>query len=496
MEGTREGPAGFVSPGEAALLEEDVQRSYKIPTPPLRRSSSDLWFLSYLPIALSDGLATPLIPLLAIAEYGLYHNAFFVTAIIAASTIFEVPCMILWGNLSDRVRHRKWFLVASFAATGSLLILMAFPMSIGDYFLLNLAEGVASAAAAPIGTVLLLETRNKRWWSRDLGLFGLISGVGAVLGLALGSVWFLVSTPHTLATSFSSSAAQNGMRWLLGTSGVLALGGAATALAWVEEPHALLSRAKLAEMGIRDRGVIERFRRTRRRVLHIVDLTKGVPGTLPRGETAFLAALLVMSIGFQVFYGPLPVFLTSDHASHGAQLAQSGIFLVYLASAGFATGLFYHSGLAVEYGNPKKVFLLSLAVRALIIPCFFFVPVFLGGSYYGLRIALILLNGAMGVSWAFLSTASTLFLLRLVHGRSRGKALGWYNALAGLGGLAGTLWGGILYDAVGAEDTFFAAALIVVIGMLMLVPIRFHQSPYEPRPPVPSRRRSKRSSAA
>ena len=465
---------------------EPTHPNFKIPTPPLRRSSSDLWFLSYLPLALSDGLSTPLIPLLAIAHYGLTSKPFIVTAIIAASTVFEVPCMILWGNLSDRVRHRKWFLVGSFAATGALLLLMSLPISIGNYFLLNLAEGIASAAGAPIGTVLLLETRTKRWWARDIGLFGLVSGVGAVLGLALGSVWFLLGATGT----FSSDAAQLAMRYLIGFSGVLALASAGMASAWVEEPHALVHRWEVGDEHLRANGVIERMRRTRRRVLHIVELTKGIPAQVPRGEYAFLAALLVMSVGFQIFYGPLPVFLTAPLFSGGAALSQQWIFLIYLSSAATSTGLFYHSGLAVERSSPKGVFIVSLLARSALIPVFVFVPLLLGGKLLADSVALIALNGLMGVTWAFLSTASTLFLLRLARGPARGKALGWYNALAGLGGLAGTLWGGLLYQEWGVRTAFLTAAVVILIGTLILVPIRYHPNPFEPVPPEALGRRA------
>ena len=36
----------------------------------VRPSSNDLWFLAYLPLAISDGIATPLIPLLALEHFG------------------------------------------------------------------------------------------------------------------------------------------------------------------------------------------------------------------------------------------------------------------------------------------------------------------------------------------------------------------------------------------------------------------------------------------
>lgn len=468
-------------------MSEGTTPNFKLPSPPLRRSSSDLWFLAYLPLSLSDGLSTPLIPLLAISIFALSHpsDAFTVTAIIAASTVFEVPCTMLWGNLSDRVRHRKWFLVASFVATGAILIAMALPgVSLFEYIGLNLAEGVTSAASAPVGTLLLLETRNKRWWARDLGRFGLISGVGTVAGLIVGSVWFFGADATTLATA---------MKWLLGLAGSLAVLAGVLATTWVDEPHALVSRDVESALDFLERGVVERLRRTRRRMIHILELTRGVPHRMPRAEYAFLAGLLVMSIGFQVFYGPFIYFLQSSPANGGPGLSQQAIFLVYLTSAAASTGLFYHSGLAVESGNPKWVFIVSLFARALLIPLFYLVPGIVGDHPLELVGILVLLNGLMGVSWAFVSTASTLFLIRLVHGPARGKALGLYNALAGLGGLAGTLWGGLLYSFFGGpKDVFLIASAIVLVGALMLVPIRYRPVPFEPVPVDALRKRAPR----
>jgi len=109
----------------------------------IRPSTSDLWFLAYLPLAVSDGVATPLIPLLALQHFG--ATAFAVTIIVAASGMSQVPFTIIWGNLSDRVAHRKYFLVGSFVATGISLIFIALAHDLATYFWLNVVEGLACA---------------------------------------------------------------------------------------------------------------------------------------------------------------------------------------------------------------------------------------------------------------------------------------------------------------------------------------------------------------
>jgi len=427
----------------------------------LRPSTSDLWFLSYLPLAISDGIATPLIPLLALQHFG--ASAFAVTIIIAASAMSQVPFTILWGNLSDRVAHRKYFLVASFLATGVSIILIALASNLLTYFWLNVVEGLASAASAPIGTMLLLETRHKRWWPTDIGFFGLISGLGTTVGLAIGFVWLFV-------VGFNQPAIQ-AMTALLIVSGILALVSAGIAWAWIEEPATRVDRRSVSDLVHLHRGVVERIRHFRVRVLGLIDLTRSSAEKLPGREYLFLIALGLMSVGFDIFYGPFPVFLWQN-----ARFTDAGVFIVYLGAAAASTALFFHSGKAVDRHSPKNVFLESLAGRVLLMALFLWGPIYVlfGRGSPALLGWLTLLNALLGVTWAFISTASTLFLVRLVGRSARGRALGLYNAFAGAGGLLGTLLGGWLYATYGVYFAYSTASLTVLAGAILLLPIPYH----------------------
>jgi MFS family permease len=427
----------------------------------LRPSTSDLWFLAYLPLAISDGIATPLIPLLALQHFG--ASAFAVTIIIAASGMSQVPFTIIWGNLSDRVAHRKFFLVGSFLATGVSIVLIALAHDLITYFWLNVVEGLASAASAPIGTMLLLETRHKRWWPQDIGLFGLISGIGTTVGLVLGFVWLFGIGRNAPAVQV--------MTGLLLLSGALALVSAGVAWAWIEEPTTRVDRRSVAELLHLHRGLVERVRNLRNRLSGIIDLTRGPRERLPGREYLFLAALGVMCVGFDIFYGPFPVFLWQY-----AHFSDAGVFIVYLGSAAASSSLFFHSGKAVESHSPKSVFLESLYARVGLMLLFLWAPIYFlfGLGSPALLAWLTILNALLGVTWAFISTASTLFLVRLVGRSARGRALGLYNAIGGAGGLLGVLLGGWLYATYGVHFAYLVAAGTVVVGAVLLAPIPYH----------------------
>ncbi|HEV2167226.1 MAG TPA: MFS transporter, partial [Thermoplasmata archaeon] len=81
------------------------------------------------------------------------------------------------------------------------------------------------------------------------------------------------------------------------------------------------------------------------------------------------------------------------------------------------------------------------------------------------------------------STASTLFLVRLVGRTSRGRALGLYNAVGGAGGLLGTLLGGWMFVSFGVHFAYLIAALTIAVGAVLLFPIPYHMFlvPHVPR---------------
>ena len=447
---------------------------FHIKEPGTRASSSDLWFFSYLPWSLYNGLSTPLIPLLAIA---LYHSdsPLIIAAVVAASTLTEVPFTIFWGNISDRIRHRKYFVVLSFLATGIVLIAMPFAPNLNDFLLLNVLEGICSSASTPIGTVLLLETRRKQWWARDVGVFGLVSGLGTAAGLALGGLW-LTGAATLDAQVFNVVFA---MQFLVLLSGALAFVSGLTANAWIEEPETYLDRDEV-EADIRiHRGVIERIRGFRKRVLNVLDLAKGEEIPLTFMEWLLFISLLLESFGSQTFYGTFIYYLT---AASGAALGQNMVFFVFLASAVASTALFYHSGIAVERYSPKYIFIESLLARAFLIPVFLFAGVYFAGDSSHMAIVMMGLNGAMGLLFAFSSTASTLFLLRLMRGsENKGKALGIYNAVVGFGGLAGTIFGGWIYSTYNSTIAYLVATGIIVVGAVLLLPIPLRMTPYRHR---------------
>src|SRR5207244_6387092 len=68
------------------------------------RTDGSHWFYSYLPMGISGGATSTLIPLFA---YALGGNLFNVGIIAAATSVAFVAAFILWGGACDRRGRRK-----------------------------------------------------------------------------------------------------------------------------------------------------------------------------------------------------------------------------------------------------------------------------------------------------------------------------------------------------------------------------------------------------
>jgi len=342
------------------------------------------------------------------------------------------------------------------------IVLIALAQDLISYFWLNVVEGLASAASAPIGTMLLLETRHKRWWPSDIGLFGLISGIGTTAGLAVGFVWlFVIGIAQPIVSVMTA---------LLVVAGILAILSGVMAWAWIEEPRVRLERRALADLINLHRGVVERLRHFRNRVLNVIDLTRSSPGGLPRREQLFLAALGVMTSGSTCSTGRSP-----SSVPERAVLGRGDIHCVSRSEC-CSDGLFFHSGKVVEWHSAKYVFIETLAGRVGLILLFLWGPMYVlfGLGSPALVAWITLLNALLGVTWAFISVASTLFLVRLVGRSSRGSALGLYNAVAGPAAWSERCWAAGCSRRMGSRWPTTAASVAVIAGALILVPIPYH----------------------
>ncbi|MFA5312984.1 MAG: MFS transporter, partial [Methanomassiliicoccales archaeon] len=183
------------------------------------------WYYTFLPYNIAGGSTSNLIPLFvaqalkaSVAEVGMVS---------AVTSMASVPANILWGNLSDITKRRKPFILMGFLGMALALLLMSISTTLPQYYLANFLMGLLSAAIAPVGTVLVLESFHRGEWGKRLGDFSKVGGIGWVIGLVIGIIWLMI---------FDGDGQDLSMRALFLLSSILCLVAMVLALRWVPEP--------------------------------------------------------------------------------------------------------------------------------------------------------------------------------------------------------------------------------------------------------------------
>src|SRR5437867_12772829 len=280
------------------------------------RTDGSHWFYSYLPQGVAGGATSALIPLFA---YALGGNLSDIGIIAAATSLASVPAFMLWGSLSDRLGRRKVFLLIGFLGGGIASLAMGLSQTMSGFYLANLLAGLLRAASGPVGTVLPMETADRKEWPARLALVGRIGAVGWGAGLGLG-VGRLVIGPQILGAEAPS------MRALFVIGAALGLLAGLLAQLWTREPAARVDRREVHVADVHAR--IERGRYLPIRILHFfnpLDWRKKV--RLPRTLRIYLVCVFLLFGGFTAFYGFFPIFLKQSYG-----LGSPEIFAVYIAS--------------------------------------------------------------------------------------------------------------------------------------------------------------------
>lgn len=381
------------------------------------KKSEAVLFAAVLVDMLGFGIVMPVLPFYATA---LDASPLQVTIIIASFSAMQLAAAPLWGRVSDRRGRRPLIIAGLFASAVSYLI-----FGLADtVFVLLLSRMAAGAAGGTISVAqaYIADTTTAEERAHGLGLLGAASGLGVMLGPALGGLvsnWAGLAAPGFVA------------------AGLCALN-ACGAIALLPE-----SRPK-AQRDVRDAATA-----TLRGWLHTMtrfplSLLLGVYFLAISSFTA-MSALLAL-------YAEARFDLRADDV--GLLFALAGATTVIVR--GVLLGR-----LVRRFGEPVTVRVGALGLLCALVA----MPLVPSGAWLWAVVPVY----AFGAGTLFPALAS--LVSRATDARSQGSVLGGSQVVGGLGRVIGPLWGGWLFQNVGVRSPFAAGAAVVSVAFLLALRI-------------------------
>jgi len=385
------------------------------------RTGLTILFAAVLIDMIGFGIVLPLLPFYA---ESMGASPVEVTLLIASFSAMQLLAAPLWGRVSDR-RGRRPLLIAGLFASAISYLLFGLARSLPLLFISRMAAGAAGGTIS-VAQAYVADTTRPDERSRALGLLGAASGLGVMLGPAIGG-------------AFS--------RWGLGAPGYVA-----AALCAVNGIAALLflheSRVP-ARGGSGRRGEAATFR--------------GWVGALTRYPLSLLLTIYFLSISsFTAMTSVLALY-----AERAFGIGAQGMGLVFsLAGAvtvivrggilGWLVDRLGEIGTARFGATALAVGILSVAL----------IP---GGWWMTLSVTLY----ALGTGTLFPVLAS--LTSRATDRDSQGSILGGSQFVGGVGRVIGPLWAGALFQGMGIGTPFILGAVVVSIAWTLTLRLDLSQ---------------------
>ena len=422
------------------------------------------WYYTFLPYNIAGGSTNPIIPLFV--TEGLKGTVGQVGIVSAITSLAAVPANILWGNLSDTMQKRKPFIIMGFLGMGLALLLMGLSTSIPQYYLANFMLGLLAAAVAPVGTVLVLESFEKKDWAKRLGDFSKVGGIGWVVGLLIGTAWLML---------LNGSDGENSTRALFMLAAVLCLVSTVLAFRWVPEPKEKLKR-ECVDPELLDHShshLIEKARYLPQRVLFVARVSaKNLRlANFPSNLKRYYVMTFLAFAGFLSFYVAFPIFL-----SQYVGLSDANIFIIYIASSVASVLTYSLVGRLIGRIGGKRIQAIAFTSRIFIFPAFFLVTM-LNLPFLVLFTALLLLHALAGLCWAGISVSGNALVSRMSYRDFRTQSLGMYNSIQGVAAIFGSVLGGFIAEYYGYQTEFLMASGFILCGLILLLSTNVEEVP-------------------
>jgi MFS family permease len=423
------------------------------------KDKRELWFYSYLPTNMAGGCFDTLLPVFIVVALG--GTVADVALISMAASAASVPALIFWGLATDKMRWRKHFIIAGFLGRVVSYTLMGAAVGASHILFANILMGILSSASAPAMSILIFEYFSKDQWSEKIGLFNKIAGIGALIGIALGTVWVAVA-PMWMDIGLA-------LRLLFLLNAVLALVGAWLAFILIAEPDEKLARERFLSHAVQlMRWAYERakyfpgkmyyfFKPSHLRQLDLLEKAK-------RSFIGwFLVATFTYNIGAVAFFTIQPVFLIKVIG-----IDSTVVFALSFTQALVSTLLYRSVGKVLDKADKTKFLLGAKLCRTGLFSFYAASVIFVTWSGSTNLAFLIVMHVTFGITWAFIADTQLPIAISESPEEKKGAHAGTFNAIVGLGAIAGAAFGGIVAISFDLTLAIIASAMLIGLSSVIL----------------------------
>ncbi len=402
----------------------------------MRRVES--WYVSYALLGLS---AAGLMPILLPILVGRSGDAADVGLVMASFSLGGLTAP-LWGRWADRYRLHRGLLAGGLLATAAGAVAFTVAESLVARTGSALLSGIGLAAASTVANLLVVEAHPREEWDSRIGALLAFYGGGQVCGLVLAGL-------------IGPAAPSRGLR----------LAAAVSAVAVV--PVLLATRRRPVPLA-ESRPVFSHAPSHAEWPIGSPRHASHHPGPSRLGTvlremesrlTRFFAAWLLGYAGSAASFALYPVLMRKLYGVPAA-LSSAG----YAVAAGLGLALYAPAGRWSEKRGPRRVLRYGLAVRLLAFAAMLGLARVTGPGRGWLALSLFV---AVVLAWPLLSVSGTALVAELASG-DEGEAMGAFNAVTAVSGVAGASLGGWAASALGYAAVPAMGLAGAALGLLIL----------------------------
>ncbi len=403
---------------------------------------SSAWMYTVLPIsALSAGLSI-LIPLYILFLKGTVYDVGVATAVYA---LVEIPSSIFWGNLTDKIKKTKLFILLSIIGVFPILLILYFISYVPVVYTVYGLYSFVATASSPAINILIMSKKKTRTLPKYFSRYSIIVIIGSLLGLIGGLlINYGMLKQYLLFLLAVNVTALLAAMFLIESDNLPEK--IENELA-VKRSFSVLNMLSVTPHILTGHALLER-------------LHKGLRNHKRTDIYLLLLMIALFNLGLYLFNTSYIPYLYAYGVNY------SGIFSINISNM-IAQLIIYTVVMSlvkrIRLGRYYKLSTITRSISYVIamIPAFIVTQLFLSVNILAYFVA--------GIGYAMWNITSSVMLYERIKHTYPGHYIGLWVAILGLSGVVGAFMSGIISSIDGYFATFVISIAAIILSLIVLI---------------------------